>query len=410
MSLQNPQVLLAKQAIYDKNHVLYGFELLFRNPSNLTAMEVGEDIATSEVLVSYCTSVSNETERSDCPVFINISESFLLSDAFLPIDKNSVVIELLERITVTDALIRKVQLWSKRGYRFALDDFDFTDQWLPILPYVSFIKVDVLDASFEDIQARKNAFDHLKVTWLAERIEDRAMLEKCIDLGFELFQGYYLARPKKVLGNSIRGSSAVTAQIIKTANQPDSSIDELADLVSHDPKLSMQLLKLINSSMFTLPRAISDLKEAIGFLGIDLLKRWAVMIAFVADASAPIEASRIVLARAKCSELYLESLNPAKNKSASAFLAGLLSGVDVLLELEPKYFIEQLSLDNEIEQAVMNHTGEMGQLVKEIQEIEFNLSQCPEKIRELNPDLLGCYSHAQRWSDEIIDTLIANKA
>lgn len=408
MVLPDESILLAKQPIYKKNHALFGFELLFRSNNYLTAVEAGEDLATSEVLVNYCTSTTEEIGQKHQPIFINVSESFLMSEAFLPIDKDTVIIELLERITVTELFVSAIKSWHKKGFRFALDDFDFSEQWNPVLPYVSFIKVDVLDADLEIVKANKVNLSHLKVVWLAERIEHRDMFDHCKEMGFELFQGYYLAKPKAVLGSSIRPSSAVTTEIIKKCNQKNISIDEISTIVTQDPKLSIQLLKLINSSLFTLPRPIHDLKEAITFLGIDVLKQWALMIAFVCDAKSPIESCRIVLTRAKTCELFTMKQTNNKEQADTAFLAGLLSGVDLLLELEPKILIHQMNLSSTIQAAILNHTGELGHLIENIKQIEFFLSQAPEKISTLDIELINQFSSAQDWAADVINTLDAS--
>jgi len=398
-------VLLARQPIYQNDHSIFGFELLFRNDSNLTAMEVGDDTATSEVLVNYCTSITTEIERKHSPLFINVSETFLLSELFLPIDKNHVVIELLERITVTPKLVKAIRAWKMKGFRFALDDFDFSKQWDPILPFVDYIKIDVLHTDMNQVEVNKRSLRAYNAKWLAEKIEDREILNQCVAMGFELFQGYYLAKPKEILGNTIRPASTITIEIIKKANESQSSIGEIAKLVTQDPKLSMQLLKLINSSLFTLPRPINDLKEAITFLGVDLLKKWALMIAFISNSLAPIESCRIVLVRAKACEFIANEKGDQNLQADSAFLAGLLSGVDLLLELDPKHFIANLNLNSSIQKAILNHSGAIGEIVKDVKQIEYYLSQEPEKIHTLELNIIHQFSLAQDWANDVINIL-----
>lgn len=403
----NEKVLLARQAIYKKDHSAFGFELLFRDESNLTALEVGADFATNQVLVNYWTSLSKDLSDQDTPIFINVSESFLLSEYFLPIDHQFVVIELLETISVTEELITAIKAWKQKGFRFALDDFDFSDQWKPVIELTDFIKVDVLNMSLDKVEQYKSSLPDYKGIWLAEKIETAEIFERCKNMGFTLFQGYYLARPKPILGNIIRPSSITMSDIIQKANQDETSIAELASLVTRDPKLTIQLLKLINSSLFMLPREISDLKEAITFLGIDILKKWAMMIAFVSDSSAPIEACRIVLTRAKaCELLILKSETP--NKSDTAFLAGLLSGVDILLELDPAVFIKEMKLSIEIQDAVLHEQGEIGILIQCIKKLEYYLSQEPENIPTLDHSIIQQFALAQDWANEIIQMLQNN--
>ena len=407
MKPAHEKILLARQAIYKKDHSAFGFELLFRDESNLTALEVGADFATNQVLVNYWTSLSKDLSDQDTPIFINVSESFLLSEYFLPIEHQFVVIELLETISVTEELITAIKAWKQKGFRFALDDFDFSEQWKPVIELTDFIKVDVLNMSLEKVEQHKASLPDYKGIWLAEKIETAEIFERCKNMGFTLFQGYYLAKPKPILGNVIRPSSITMSDIIHKANQDETSIAELASLVTRDPKLTIQLLKLINSSLFMLPREISDLKEAITFLGIDILKKWAMMIAFVSDSAAPIEACRIVLTRAKaCELLILNSQTPSLRDTA--FLAGLLSGVDVLLELDPTVFIKEMKLSAQIQNAVLYEQGEIGIFIQCIKKLEYYLSQEPENIPTLDHSIIQQFALAQDWANEVIQMLQNN--
>jgi len=398
-------ILLARQPIYSEDLSLHGFELLFRSQHNLNALDVGEDAATFEVLVNYCTSISKEIDNTKYPLFVNVSETFLLSDALLPMEQSRVVLELLERITVTDELVEAVARLHRAGYRFALDDYDFDPKWAPFVPYVELIKVDVLEADMAALKVQKESMASFKGKWLAERIEDHERLQECIDLGFTLFQGYVLAKPQALLGNKIQGSTAVTVEVIRLCGNPEAEIDQIAERVSQDPKLSIQLLKLVNSPMVNLNREVSDIKQAITYLGIDLLKRWAMMIAFVSNDNAPMEASRIILTRAKCCELYFEANETLKDQNSSAFLVGLISGVDVLLALDPKFFVEQIQFSPEIQNAILKGEGTLADVVKQTRLIEFFLSQSLEKIKEIPSELLCHYSEAQRWAGDVIESL-----
>lgn len=398
-------ILLARQAIYRKDLSLHGFELLFRSQEQLNALEVGEDNATFEVLVNYSTGISQEIDSSRHPLFVNVSQSFLQSDVILSMDRNRVVLELLERIDVTDALVAAVARLHKAGYRFALDDYDFDPRWTPLIPFADIIKVDVLEANLQEIGHAKAAVTGFEGDWLAERIEDQDTLHTCIDMGFTLFQGYVLAKPKEVLGNKIQGSTAVTTEIIRLSSDPEVELEMIANQVARDPKLSMQLLKLINSPLVNLNREVSDLKQAISYLGIDLLKRWAMMIAFVANSCAPMESNRIILTRAKCCELYFSEHPKWRDLAPSAFLVGLISGVDLLLELDPRFFVEQIQFSPEIQLAILSGKGDLASVLNQTRLIEYFVTQAPEKICEIPGELLLSFSQAQHWAGEVIDSL-----
>jgi len=208
-----PATLLASQPIYDREGRVAAAELLFRNDLEQNVTEVGEERATSQLLYNLCTGITDQVAHSGIPVFLNVSADFLLSRAFLPVPPRQVVIELVERIEPTPEVIESVAHWSRQGFRFALDDFEFAASWDPLLAYADIIKVDVLGADPEQVLARKAALAHLPVRWLAERIETREEYELYRAAGFDLFQGYFFARPRTVLGTALPPSTLQLARL-----------------------------------------------------------------------------------------------------------------------------------------------------------------------------------------------------
>lgn len=61
----------------------------------------------------------------------------------------------------------------------------------------------------------------------------------------------------------------------------DTSLSKVAALVSRDPSLVAQVLKIVNSAYFGIPREVSDLHLAVGFLGIHEIYRIAISFAVI---------------------------------------------------------------------------------------------------------------------------------
>ena len=55
----------------------------------------------------------------------------------------------------------------------------------------------------------------------------------------------------------------VALQIIELAKSNETDLRELSDVISRDPALASKLLRTANSSMFGLPREVSDLRQAV---------------------------------------------------------------------------------------------------------------------------------------------------
>ena len=397
--------LLAKQNIYTANKDIYAAELLFRSPMSFSAKDVGAELATHQVLANYCSSVVDASESLQAPVFINVDEDFVRNYSELPVNPEKVVIELnLEEDFGCD-LADCLRQWVDRGFLLSLAGFDFSQKRLALLPLVRYIKVDVLGA---DLGAIKQKMAEVSLSpeqrWLAERIEDQACLEACIDAGFDLFQGYFLAKPHEVRGSSIRPGTAVTIRIVKELDRPDISMDQISDLVAQDPKLAVQMIKIINSSLFALPKPVDDLKSALVFLGIDMLRHWAMILAFLSNGSVHIEACRLILLRAKTTELLAVSCGDSE-VSPSAFLSGLVSGVDVLIGVAPDIFLGQVELSKEVEEAVLFRKGSLGEYLAKVLDLELRVSQSHFSLSDVNPKVIEAYRAADAWVDQVVEVL-----
>jgi putative nucleotidyltransferase with HDIG domain len=61
----------------------------------------------------------------------------------------------------------------------------------------------------------------------------------------------------------------IATQILALAEDPDSSLTEISDLILNDPALTANLLKICNSAFFSLPRQVESVRDAIALMGLD---------------------------------------------------------------------------------------------------------------------------------------------
>jgi HD-like signal output (HDOD) protein len=61
----------------------------------------------------------------------------------------------------------------------------------------------------------------------------------------------------------------VAAQIMALAEDENSSMSEIADLIVYDPSITASLLKICNSAYFGLSRKVESVRDAITLLGLD---------------------------------------------------------------------------------------------------------------------------------------------
>lgn len=400
MSAQDREVvLLAAQPIFDRQHRVYGVELLYRDNLNQSALDVGEDRATAEVLFNFCAGVGEQAEQYRAPAFINVSDSFLQSGAFLPVEPDKVIIELVERITPSPALVACVARWYREGFRFALDDFAFHDTWNPLLPYTSIIKVDVSQTTHQESLRHKQRLAGHDLLWLAERVEHESEHRRYVDAGFDLFQGYFFARPSPVHGRRMEPSGLQLMRLMGELSRVEREIfglhwnlDRLIRIISEDPHLAVKLLKIANSAFYRSQAKISSIRQVILRFGLSHLKRWVVLFGLL-ECSA-IEHARLVLIRANVCEKLVRSRYYLGCEPSRAYLVGLLSGVDLLYGVDPGQFIAQLQIDESIRSAVLMRCGEMGRMLREVLEAERRLIQ-KDRIDRMDARFLATFRSAR---------------
>lgn len=411
--LNKDYVLLARQPLYDASQRCVAYEVFFRTEFNMSAACVGGDIATRQVLINYFAGVSshvgaeNEAPVERLQVFLNVDATFLLAQECLPVAPELLVIELTDVQGCSDGLLQAIARWKQAGFRFALDGFAFQPGLESLLARMDFVKVDVRSLGLLALEnARLEQWDFPGI-WVAERIEEPAEYEICKARGFQWFQGYYLQKPTTILGTSIHPSVERVIKIVETIEDPETSVDVVVTLVAQDPKLSFQLLRIINSSMFNLTAPVDSLKMALVYLGLDLLKRWALLIAFLSNGVACVEVCRLILLRAKACELLCRQRGGDAGLASAAFLAGLISGADLLLRVEPEMFIRQVNLSDVVVKAVLHHEGIVGGALAETLSMQKEMALNRNFLAEAPDALLEVYNAAFEWSSDAMRSLEA---
>jgi len=404
-------LLFARQPIFDGKKKLYAFELLYRDNDPHSAIFDDGDKATSSLIVNYCGGILNEEEGPYVKIFINLTRKLLLSDYFFPLDPKRIVIEILEDVEVDELLVQRVKELRKQGYQFALDDYAFEDRFDPLLPLVDYIKVELLHMPIEKLTPKMSTFEKNVLSCLdkrpillAEKVEDQQMYDLCSKLGFELFQGYFLEKPMPVYGKKIDNNSETALQIVGQLQEKDVNIDELSRSISRDAKLSYQILKIVNSPLCRLPKKVGSLHEAVVYLGLEQIKKWAMAMVLSGNSNQNKSLFLLLLTRARTCELIAEKMK--YDSPESFFTVGLFSGIDAVMLADKKWLLTKLDLSDDINSALLDLEGLKGEVLKLTMFLEH---QQIDDLASLNSQTQKIYyqSHEQAvsWANQLFQML-----
>jgi len=359
--------LLARQPIFDRRMQVVAYELLCRNSNVNQANFSNGDSASSQVLLHTFTNLSLESVVGKHQAFINFTRALLITPP--PFDRNQLVIEVLESTEVDAQLLSGLAQLKREGYTIALDDFVLNEHSRPLLDHADIVKLDVLELSESQLIEH---IDYLKpkgYTLLAEKVETYEMLERCQSLGFELFQGYFLARPKILHGHKITESKQAVLQLLAALHDPDVPILHVERLLSQDPVLSYKLLRLVNSAAFGLPRTVDSLRQAITLLGLDIIKNWVNLLAMANLGDKPVELSVAALTRARMCHEIACTMRDDRRQDAF-FTVGLLSTLDAFMDMPLEMLLSNLSLSSTLSEALLQHLGDEGRVLDIVEHYE----------------------------------------
>jgi len=353
---------IGRQAILDRQLKVYAYELLYREGDTSEAPAMDGDLATSRVMLNAFTGMGMERIAGDQRVFLNMTRGLLMDMPEIPFDKERLVLEILEDIEVNNGFVKRISGLASEGFTLALDDFEFEEKWLPLIPLIHIIKVEVPALNWHKLAEQIEKLHRNGILLLAEKVETEAEYLRLHELGFDLFQGYYFSRPQVVAGKRLSESQLITLRLLSKLNDPSVTPEELENLIVQDPGLVFRILRYLNSAALAMPRKIDSIRQAIIYLGLQRLRGWANLIAISRVDDKPEDLFTIALVRAHmCAKL---SAAVAKAENESAFTVGLLSVLDLLTGTPIAEVLEKMPISGSVKQALLNHQGITGQALQ----------------------------------------------
>jgi len=395
---------VARQAIFDRNKNTYAYELLYRNSLDNFYSCAKAEQATSQIIYQQHLFGDLENLCSQKKAFINFDEKSILAKLPSMLDKNTVVIELLETINITPAIINAVSILYDQGYTLALDDYDFSPEWELLFPYISIIKVDREDVSFENIVALKNSSFVLDkgIKIVVERIETHEQFEMLSEIGIDYFQGYFFHKPEITSGLFIKPIKLNLLQLFAEIFQPSMDFNVIAEVISRDVSLVKGVLKLVNVESEQNRVEITSIKQAVTFLGSEKVKQFIAIIA-MSNLSSDCTNELLIesLVRGKMME-YISTSGELSRIKEFAFITGILSHIGAILNQPLEKIIIDLPLAKEIKIALLKNSGLLYEALEiakffESQEAQNNVSPLIAKYGVSEDKLISNYHEALKW-------------
>lgn len=367
MSEPADQLFLGRQPILDREQRLFAYELLFRSGSRNAAEFTDGVKATATVIANAFSELGIAAALGNCRGFINVDEEFLFSDVLELLPRHAVVLEILETVPPTPAVVERCRALKAAGFTLALDDvIQLAPEFAELLALVEIVKVDIQPLSRVELMQLAIKLKPTGKQLLAEKVDSREQMEQCLKLGFSLFQGYYFAKPTIIAGKKLDHSQLSLIKLMGLL-QGDAATAELEAALKPEPGLTINLLRMTNSVGAGSHEKITSLSHAITVLGRRQLQRWLQLLVYSSGSQNGSANPLLLLAatRGRLMELLAGELQPADTPLADqAFMAGIMSLMPALIGLPIAEIIAPLGLTGSVRDALCDGNGRIGALLQ----------------------------------------------
>lgn len=353
---------IARQPVFDRDLDIFGYELLYRDgPNNTfpnnTTIGITERIFVEQHLAHQGIILEGKVG------FVNFDYDDLINKLPLEFPKEQYIIEVLETCSPDKELMTTLLDLKMTGYRIALDDFCVNDsRWNSFIKIADIIKFDIQKTPLKDIRNLIGKLRNKNISVLAEKVENYSEYEEAKNLGFDYFQGYFFSKPQLIKRNKLDETFKANMELLQEVSKYEYSLMEVERIISSCPALTIRLLNYVNSQI-SIRSKICSLNQAINYLGKDRVKRFSShLIISMCPPSKPKSLFINALYRAN----LLQDLANTPSFSEildKAYITGMLSLIDALLDVDMAQFLSALNLNDEIGSAILFKDGKLGRLL-----------------------------------------------
>jgi len=360
-------VVVGRQPIFDRTRSVLGYELLFHavdEPATSEMVPTQWDERTAEGIFN---SVSIGVDRlvGDKKLFCNASPGVLTGVVPVLLPPEQTVIEIAGTVVPPRDVLEGCRRLHDQGFELALDgvtwwsDVDYFDGPL------SFVKVNIQAAQLPDLSNLVAECHRRGIRVIGEHVDSIDEFHWCSELGFDYLQGYLLTRPSDVPGRVLDPGHLAQLRLSVHLLDNECPIAELKQIVRRDPAMTIQLLQLAGIGAGRgMRRTVSTIREAIVLVGWRRLQSWVSLLLIAGKGQASQEELTNALTRARMCELLAKAMD--RWLSESAFMAGMLSSFDLLLDMPLEEVLRDLPLGHDIREAVLHGEGPLGSLVADM--------------------------------------------
>jgi EAL and modified HD-GYP domain-containing signal transduction protein len=192
---------------------------------------------------------------------------------------------------------------------------------------------------------------------LAEKIETAEEFEHARRLGYDLFQGFFFARPTVMKGRDVPAIRQNYLRLLQALASPDVTVAQLEAVIKPELSIAYRLLRHVNSAAFGLRRQVESVAQALVLIGSSDVRKWASVWSLAALGTNKPEALILLAAtRGRFCELLGEAVG-LSSACSELFLMGMFSLLDAIVDRPIDQALSGLALPDLVRTAIVDRTG-----------------------------------------------------
>ena len=396
---------VARQPILDRKKEVFAYELFFRDGKNNCFPSVERDEATTKLIAKNYKTLGLDDISCNKKSFINFQSETLIGGLPASLDPESIVVELSTGRSDDSGLLDMCKHVKGMGYNIALEDNSLTPNLSDFLPYVDLLKVNTNPDNLDFLNKNINRFKDANVQLIANKVETQESFNIFSSMGFDYFQGYFFARPESISNKNLPTSKLTLVELMGASSSESFDFESINNVIEHDVGLSYMLLRFINNPTINKRYKITSLRHALNYMGEVEIKKFIALLALtnLSDGK-PLELLHLSLVRGKFCDLVGTEKNIGSNPP-TAFLVGLFSMLDALLDQKMETLLEQVPLVDEVKEALCDGQNDLSMylmLVKAFESGNWLKVIRISKILEIDQKILhSLFNEAILWGNGI---------
>lgn len=343
---------------------IIGYELLFQGGTD--ALYEQSETAAADAISEFFMNNSHKI-FSNKKLFVTFTPSLLFRNTARVFEKDKVVIQIEDNLIVHPLAMPMVKKYYSEGYKFAINDFQFSPKYFAFLDYADYIRINITeDASEHELSSLENIIRMTKgfgKKCIATGLDSQAAYENALKLGVDYLEGTYIAETLTDKVDKVAYMQGNFFSLVVAVANDEPDIAEIEEIVSRDAGLTYALLKLVNSAYFALRKRTASIRQALMTLGIGQLRHWVYMLSFRQEESDGFEEIlKLSFLRAMFAQELVPYIDDCPIAKSEAYMMGMFSTLDYMVDATLEELLAEIPVDDQIKAALLRGEGVAGQL------------------------------------------------